>query len=120
MMGSSRVYDYAALNVPLEQAANTRDLVSVQDFSPEEIRSLFELTNIIKHRPADFRAALAGKQIVLFFEKASLRTRLTFEAGMASMGGWTSFVDQTQGRLDAREKLSDIAHNLERWVDGII
>ncbi len=48
------------------------------------------------------------------------RTRLTFEAGMASMGGWTSFVDQTQGRLDAREKLSDIAHNLERWVDGII
>src|SRR6266566_1222036 len=64
--------------------------------------------------------SLAGKQIVMFFEKPSLRTRLTFEAGMASMGGWTSFVDQTQGRLDAREKLSDIAHNLERWVDGII
>src|SRR6267142_137517 len=120
MMGSSRVYDYAALNVPLEQAANTRDLVSVQDFSPEEIRSLFELTNIIKHRPADFRAALAGKQIVLFFEKASLRTRLTFEAGMASLGGNSMFVDQTRSRLHEREPLRDIAHNVERWVDAVV
>src|SRR5436309_7764423 len=119
MMGA-RMYDYAALNAPLEQPRACRDLVSVQDFSPEEIKSLFELTNIIKHRPADFRAALAGKQLVLFFEKASLRTRLTFEAGMASLGGATFFVDQTAGRLDAREKLSDIAHNLERWVDAIV
>ena len=63
---------------------------------------------------------LAGKQIVMFFEKPSLRTRVTFEAGMASLGGLAIFVDQTTGRLDAREKLSDIAHNLERWVDGIV
>src|ERR1700687_398036 len=39
---------------------------------------------------------------------------------MASLGGTTFFVDQTQERLDAREKLSDIAHNLERWVDAIV
>ena len=119
MMGT-RVYDYAALNVPVEQPAKSRDLVSVQDFSPEEIRSLFELTNIIKHRPADFRGALAGKQIVLFFEKASLRTRLTFEAGMVSLGGNSLFVDQTRSRLHEREPLRDIAHNVERWVDAVV
>jgi ornithine carbamoyltransferase len=56
----------------------------------------------------------------MFFEKPSLRTRLTFETGMGSMGGNAYFVDQTHSRLDAREKLSDIAHNLERWVDGIV
>jgi ornithine carbamoyltransferase len=39
---------------------------------------------------------------------------------MASLGGLAIFVDQTNGPLDAREKLSDIAHNLERWVDGIV
>ncbi|HWZ45796.1 MAG TPA: ornithine carbamoyltransferase [Candidatus Saccharimonadales bacterium] len=119
MMGT-RVYDYAALSAPVEQPVNSRDLVSVQDFSPEEIRSLFELTNIIKHRPADFRAALAGKQIVLFFEKASLRTRVTFEAGMASLGGNSMFVDQTRSRLHEREPLHDIAHNVERWVDAVV
>jgi ornithine carbamoyltransferase len=58
--------------------------------------------------------------MVMFFEKPSLRTRLTFEAGMASLGGTTMFVDQSKSRLDARETLSDIAHNLERWVDVIV
>jgi ornithine carbamoyltransferase len=63
---------------------------------------------------------MAGKQMVMFFEKPSLRTRLTFEAGMNSLGGTAMFVDQSKNRLDAREKLSDIAHNLERWVDVIV
>jgi ornithine carbamoyltransferase len=56
----------------------------------------------------------------MFFEKPSLRTRLTFEAGMVSLGGTAMFVDQRHERLDAREKLSDVAHNLERWVDLIV
>src|SRR5207302_10115314 len=119
MMGA-RIYDYAALNAPLEQPFVCRDLVSVQDFSPEEIKSLFELTHIIKSRPADFRGALAGKQLVLFFEKASLRTRLTFEAGMASLGGTSLFVDQTRSRLHEREPVCDIARNVERWVDAVV
>jgi len=58
--------------------------------------------------------------MVMFFEKASLRTRLTFEAGMTGLGGSAMFVDQTQERLGARETLSDVAHNLERWVDVIV
>jgi ornithine carbamoyltransferase len=74
----------------------------------------------MKSRPSVFQRSLAGKQMVMFFEKPSLRTRITFEAGMTSLGGTAMFVDQTQGRLDAREKLSDIAHNLERWVDVIV
>jgi len=80
-----------------------RDLVSIRDLRLQDIEDIFHLAGLMKARPSHFRAALAGKQIVMFFEKPSLRTRLTFEAGMASMGGWTSFVDQTQGRLDARE-----------------
>jgi len=96
------------------------DLVSTRDFGPNGVEATLHLAGIIKSRPADFRKALAGKQVVMFFEKPSLRTRLTFETGLGSMGGSAYFVDQTQTRLDAREKLSDIAHNLERWVDGII
>ena len=97
-----------------------RDLISIRDLSPIEIETIFHLAGLMKARPANFRSALAGKQMVMFFEKPSLRTRLTFEAGMASMGGNAFFMDQTAGRLDAREKLSDIAHNLERWVDAIV
>jgi ornithine carbamoyltransferase len=97
-----------------------RDLVSIRDLSSEEIERILQLTALMKSRPADFRGALSGKQLVMFFEKPSLRTRLTFEAGMASLGGTSFFVDQTANRIDAREKLSDIAHNLERWIDIIV
>jgi ornithine carbamoyltransferase len=97
-----------------------RDLVSIRDLSPIEVESLFHLAGRMKARPQDFRSVLAGKHIAMFFEKPSLRTRLTFEAGICGLGGTVSFVDQRHERLDARETLSDIAHNLERWVGGIV
>ena len=96
------------------------DLVSTRDLGPDGVQAVLHLAGIMKARPADFRRSLAGKQMVMFFEKPSLRTRLTFETGIGSMGGAAYFVDQTHDRLDAREKLRDIAHNLERWVDGIV
>jgi ornithine carbamoyltransferase len=108
------------VNPPVTSTFAGRDLVSIRDLSPIEVETIFHLAGLMKSRPSNFRTALAGKQMVMFFEKQSLRTRLTFEGGMASMGGHAMFVDQTSGRLDAREKLSDIAHNLERWVDGIV
>jgi ornithine carbamoyltransferase len=54
------------------------------------------------------------------FEKASLRTRLSFEAGINTMGGNAIFVDQTSSPLGERESISDVARNVERWVDVIV
>ena len=96
------------------------DLVSTRDLGPSGVDAVLRLAGIMKSRPADFGQTLKGRQMVMFFEKPSLRTRLTFEAGMVSLGGSAMFVDQTHERLDAREKLSDVAHNLERWVDLIV
>lgn len=96
------------------------DLISTRDLGPQGVEAVLHLAELMKSRPSVFQRSLAGKQMVMFFEKPSLRTRLTFEAGMSSLGGATMFVDQSQSRLDAREKLSDIAHNLERWVDVIV
>ncbi len=96
------------------------DLVSTRDLGPIGAGAVLHLAGIMKSRSADFRRSLTGRQMVMFFEKPSLRTRLTFEAGMVSLGGTAMFVDQTHERLDAREKLSDVAHNLERWVDLIV
>jgi ornithine carbamoyltransferase len=96
------------------------DLISTRDLGPDGVQAVLHLTELMKSRPSVFSRALAGKQMVMFFEKPSLRTRLTFESGMVSLGGSAMFVDQSKSRLDAREKLSDIAHNLERWVDIIV
>src|SRR6202051_2669711 len=89
------------------------DLTAMSDLTPAEALGLLELAALVKARPADFRTALAGKQIVLFFEKPSFRTRLTFESGLYSRGGQPMFVNQLTTRMGEREPISDMAHNLE-------
>lgn len=95
------------------------DMISIADLSPADIHEVFEMARMLKSRPAMFSGALAGKQFVLIFEKPSLRTRVTFEVGIRKLGGDAMFMEQTAG-IEAREKISDVAHNLERWVDGIV
>jgi len=110
----------ASPSIFAQRSVTGRDLISIRDFQPDELGCALQLAAAMKLRPADYRGTLVGKQIVLFFEKPSLRTRLTFEAGINGLGGSSFFVDQTQSRLGARESLSDVAHNLERWIDGVV
>jgi len=96
------------------------DLCSIADLSSAEVRALMKLGHDVKQNPRQYRHGLDGKQMVLMFEKASLRTRLAFEAGINTMGGNAIFVDQTNSPLGERETIADVAKNLERWVDVIV
>ena len=96
------------------------DLVSTRDLGPQGVQAVLHLAELMKSRPSVFQRSLAGKQMVMFFEKPSL------ERGSPSKPGWRAWAERRcssisrKSRLDAREKLSDIAHNLERWVDVIV
>jgi ornithine carbamoyltransferase len=96
------------------------DLVTGSEPAPAEVRELFELTSSVKARPERFRGALAGRFIALIFEKPSLRTRVTFEIGIQSLGGGAVFLDHQGARLGLRESIRDVAKNLERWVHGMV
>jgi len=100
--------------------AVTKDLLTGAEWSPADARDLLQRTADIKARPAKYAASLRGKHIALIFEKPSLRTRVTFEVGIQSMGGFVVFLDHTQARLGERESIPDVARNLERWVQGIV
>jgi ornithine carbamoyltransferase len=97
-----------------------RHLSSIADLSVQEMAAIMELAHAVKNHPEDFRHALDARQMVMFFEKASLRTRLTFETAINTLGGNAIFVDQTQSPLGERESLADMAHNLERWMNLIV
>src|SRR5882757_9290240 len=97
-----------------------RDLCSISDLTVEETAAIMELAHAVKNHPEDFRHALDAKQMVMFFEKASLRTRITFEAAINTLGGNAIFVDQTQSPLGERESLADMARNLERWMSIMV
>ena len=102
------------------KALSGRDLTSIADLSVAEMAAIMELAHAVKKQPEDFRHALDAKQMVMFFEKASLRTRLTFETAMNTLGGNAVFVDQTASPLGERESIPDVARNLERWMQVIV
>src|SRR5882762_10317670 len=100
--------------------AVTKDLLTGAEWSPADARDLLQRTAEIKGRPSRYASTLRGKHIALIFEKPSLRTRVTFEVGIQSMGGFVVFLDHTQARLGERESIPDVARNLQCWVQGIV
>jgi len=70
--------------------------------------------------PLASSSPLSGTTSVLLFEKASLRTKMSFETGIGFLGGRALFMDHSNQKLGEREAVKDYAKNLERWVDCII
>ena len=100
-----------------------RDLISAADLSAPDIARLFARAAELK---AEFRAErrhanppLERRTLAMLFQKPSLRTRVTFEAGMTQLGGHALYLEE-KVVLGGRETVSDVARNLERFVDAIM
>jgi len=96
-----------------------RDLITGSELSSAQLHSLLQLAAEVKAHPERFRGALSRKFLALLFEKPSLRTRVSFEIGMQSLGGGSVFLDYSAARMSERETVKDLARNLERWVHVI-
>jgi ornithine carbamoyltransferase len=113
------------VNVATEPIASLRgrDLLSAADLTTAEISLVFERAETLKaeFRPTRRHAnpALTGRTLALLFQRPSLRTRVTFEAGMAQLGGHAIYLAHDTV-LGARESVRDVARNLDRFVDGIV
>ena len=92
----------------------SNDLLTGAEWSPAHTRELLAITADIKANPANYADTLRGKFIALIFEKPSLRTRVTFEVGIQSMGGHVVFLDHTQARLGERESIADVTVDSKR------
>lgn len=96
------------------------NFLTVTDLSAAELRGLFNTAASFKKNPAKFSHVLAGKSVVLLFEKPSLRTRVSFEVGITRLGGHALFYDHSAERIGMRESLKDYSRNLERFVQCIV
>jgi ornithine carbamoyltransferase len=97
-------------------------LLSIADLSASDVEDLFRVAAEWKARTKarELRTPLAGHSLALVFEKPSLRTRVTFEVGMAQLGGASVYLAAGQDiGLGTRESIPDVARNLGRWVDVI-
>jgi ornithine carbamoyltransferase len=96
-------------------------LLSIADLSSADVEDLFRLAAEWKARTKarEARTPLVGYSLALVFEKPSLRTRVTFEVGMAQLGGASVYLAGQDIGLGRRESIADVARNLGRWVDVI-
>ncbi len=85
-----------------------------------QLLSLIELAKNIKQHPADYANALAGKSVAMIFEKPSLRTHVSFDIGIAKLGGHALYLGQQNGKLGERERVQDYAKNLSCYADLIV
>ncbi|HHT86488.1 MAG TPA: ornithine carbamoyltransferase [Clostridiales bacterium] len=96
-----------------------RHFLTLKDFTPEEIRYLLDLAHDLKrNKRAGVRSnLLAGKNIVLLFDKTSTRTRCAFEVAAFDEGAHVTFLQNSQ--MGKKESLEDTAKVLGRFYDGI-
>jgi ornithine carbamoyltransferase len=97
-----------------------KDLTSMESLSSADVLQIFEATARLKSERAEKghnRPYLEGKILGMIFEKASLRTRVSFESGMLQLGGHAIYLDQGNFKLGERESIYDVAKNMERFVD---
>jgi len=96
-----------------------RSLLTLKDFTPEEIRYMLDLAHDLKAKKrAGIRGdLLAGRNVVLIFEKTSTRTRCAFEVAAYDEGACCTFLSNSQ--MGKKESLEDTAKVLGRFYDGI-
>jgi ornithine carbamoyltransferase len=96
-----------------------KDVLAIEHMTEEELLLILDVAARLKQSKFDATQTLfaKGQTLAMLFEKPSLRTRVTFEAGMTQLGGNAIYLE---GQLGVRESVSDIAMNLERWIDGIM
>src|SRR5213594_2532231 len=96
------------------------DLISIHDLARDEVLEILDLALKVKADPGSYRDALPQKTLAMIFEKPSLRTRVSFEAGMTQLGGHAINLAPADISMGQRESVPDVARTLSGMADGIM
>ncbi|HZG90517.1 MAG TPA: ornithine carbamoyltransferase [Pseudonocardia sp.] len=97
-----------------------RHLLRDDDLGPDEQRAVLDLADALKADPFAERPLAGPRAVAVLFDKASTRTRVSFEVGIAQLGGTPLIVDARASQLGRGETIADTARVLSRYVDAIV
>jgi ornithine carbamoyltransferase len=98
----------------------TRHLLRDDDLTPDEQREILDLADLLKAEPYGHHPLQGPRSVAVLFDKASTRTRVSFEVGIAQLGGTPLIIDATASQLGRGETIGDTARVLSRYVDAIV
>lgn len=107
---------------PTPAPARPRHFLSSADLDADELDRILDAAAALRAQRSQgtLPRSLAGRQVALLFEKPSLRTRVTFDVGVAALGGHAVYLSPDEVGIGRRETAADIGRNLSRWVDAIV
>ncbi len=99
-----------------------KDIISIHDLSREEVNQILDTAHILKmkNKIGEIYHPLQGKTLGMIFQKASTRTRISFEVAMWQLGGYALFLSAGDMQLKRGETIADTARTLSRYLDGIM
>ena len=99
-----------------------KDFICVADWSAESLLEIIARARQLKRLLAkgEHPQTLLGRTLAMYFEHPSLRTHVTFEAGVTQLGGHGIFLTAEQIGIGTRESARDVAMSLSRWVDVLV
>ncbi|HSK93520.1 MAG TPA: ornithine carbamoyltransferase [Candidatus Angelobacter sp.] len=102
--------------------AGPRHFLSSGDLDPATLERLLDAAERLRTQRAagSVPPLLTGRQVAMLFEKPSLRTRVTFDAGVSALGGHAIYLSPDEVGIGRRETATDIGRNLSRWVDAVV
>ncbi len=97
-----------------------RHFLRDDDLTPGEQRAVLDLADEMKREPVGRRPLAGPRAVAVLFDKPSTRTRLSFEVGIAQLGGAPLIVDTRSSQLGRGETIADTARVLSRYVDAVV
>ncbi|HOL18515.1 MAG TPA: ornithine carbamoyltransferase, partial [Bacillota bacterium] len=99
-----------------------KDIISIHDLSREEVNQILDTAHMLKTKDkiGDIYQPLRGKTLGMIFQKASTRTRISFEVAMWQLGGYALFLSAADLQLKRGETIADTARVLSRYLNGIM
>lgn len=97
-----------------------KDFLTLLDYTDKEVNDILGLSSKIKENPRKYTGSLANRTLLMFFEKTSTRTRISFETAMTQLGGHAIFAESEVTKVKEGESISDTAQVLSRYCDAIM
>lgn len=110
------------MSIKLKPEFKGRDFICMNDFTTDELKYIMEVAKQLKQmqKAGQPHHLLAGKTLAMIFQKASTRTRVSFEVGMFQLGGHALFLSPRDIQMGRGETIKDTALTLSCYVDGIM